>query len=191
MASDFSIIEIFTDEEARYRGRPLYKAIVRFVKDLGITARCVVSKGIEAYYESGERVTQDILAISYNMPVKIEIILPTPELETVLGDLEKMIDGGICAVRKVDVYCHKIRKRIIPRHIRISDIMTPNPKTVSASAPLDAVVKLLLSSIFTGIPVIDDDRHPVGVITQSDLIYKSKIPIKLSILPRKGQGQAG
>lgn len=189
MAIDYSIIEIFTDEEAHYRGRPLYKAIVSFVKDLRITARCVVSKGIEACYESGELVTQDILAISYNMPLKIEILLPSSELKTVLGALNGMIDSGICTVRKVELYCHKIRKRIAPRHIRVTDIMTADPKTVPASAPLKAVVKLLLSSIFTGMPVIDNDRRPVGVITQSDLIYKAKIPIKLSILPEKDRAK--
>ena len=189
MAIDYSIIEIFTDEAARYRGKPLYKAIVGFVKDLRITARCVVSKGIEAYYESGEWVTQDILAISYNMPLKIEILLPASELKGVSDALDEMIDSGICTVRNVDMRFHKVCKRIIPKHIRVKNIMTANPKTVSATSPLNGVVKLLLSSIFTGIPVVDNDRRPVGVITQSDLIYKAKIPIKLSILPEKDRAR--
>jgi CBS domain-containing protein len=185
MAMEYSVIEIFTDEEARYRGKSLYKAIVDLVRDLRIIARCVVSKGIEAYYENGELATQDILVISYNMPVKIEILLPTSELETVLHALEGMIDSGICAVRRLDIYNHKIRKRIIPKHIRVRDIMTVGPKTVSPSDPIERVIKQLLSSIFTGMPVVDNDQRPVGIITQSDLIYKAKLPIKLSILPEK------
>jgi CBS-domain-containing membrane protein len=189
MPIEYSIIELFTDEEARYRGRPLYKAIVYLIRELKIVARCVVSKGIEAYYENGELATQDILVISYNMPVKIEILLPTSELETVLHALDEMIDSGICAVRKVDIYTHKIRKRIIPKHIRVRDMMTVNPITVPTSCPLDRLIQQLLSSIFTGIPVIDNDQRPVGIITQSDLIYKVKLPIKLSILPEKERGK--
>lgn len=189
MTSDYSIIEIFTDEDAHYQGKALYKAIVRFVKDLRIAARCVVSKGIEAYYETGELVTQDILAISYNLPLKIEILLPTAESETVLGALDKMMDSGICTTRKVEIYRHKIRKRIIPKHLRVKDVMTACPITVHTLAPLDEVVRQLLTSIFTGIPVVDDDRRPVGVITQSDLIYKANIPIKLSIIPEKDRAR--
>jgi CBS domain-containing protein len=63
--------------------------------------------------------------------------------------------------------------------------MTVNPVSIPTSYPLDGVIKQLLSSIFTGIPVIDKDERPVGIITQSDLIYKVKLPIKLSILPEE------
>jgi CBS domain-containing protein len=185
MAIEYNIIEIFTDEEARYKGKPLYKAIVDLVKDLKIIARCVVFKGTEAYYETGEMAMQDILIISYNLPIKIEILLPSTELDKVMNALEIMIDSGICSVRKVDILFHRIRKSIIPKHVRVKDIMVPHPDTIPVSTKLDYVVKKLLSSIFTGMPVIDEEGHPVGIITQSDLIYKANMPIKLSILPDK------
>ena len=40
-------IEIFTSEEARWQGQPLYAAVVQFVHDLKIAARCLVTRGIE------------------------------------------------------------------------------------------------------------------------------------------------
>jgi len=174
---------MFTNEEARYQHKPAYKAIVSYIKSLKIFSRCAVLKGIEAYYENGELATQDILAISYNMPLKIELLLPTAEVERVLPSLEKMLTEGIIAVRELDIYCHKLRKYFIPKHIPVRDVMTASPKTVQPFTSVDHVVKLLLSSIFTGVPVVDTGKEPVGVVTQTDLIYRAGIPIKLSMLP--------
>ena len=67
-------IEIFTSEEARWEGRPLYAAIVQFVHDLKIAARCLVTRGIEGSYESGEIATGRLEVLSYNMPVRITIV---------------------------------------------------------------------------------------------------------------------
>ena len=61
---EYSVIEIFTNEEARYQNKPLYKAIVSYVNKLKIATRCLVMKGLEACYENGEIATQDILVLS-------------------------------------------------------------------------------------------------------------------------------
>ena len=60
--------------------------------------------------------------------------------------------------------------------------MTLSPKKATTSTPLSEVVRLLLSSVFTGVPVVDEDDRPVGVITQGDLIYKAGMPMRLGLL---------
>ena len=182
MSIDYSAIEIFTDEEARYQGKPLYKAIISRVSKLKIAARCIVTKGMEGCYENGQIATQDILIMSYNLPIKIELLLPSSELNLVLPMMEEMVVDGIVTVRKLDIYHHKIRKYLIPRHIRVRDMMTPSPETVMPSTPLSDVVKLLLSAVFTGVPVVDPGGHPKGMISQSDLLYRAELPMRLGIL---------
>ena len=44
--------------------------------DLKIAARCLVTRGIEGSYESGEIATRSLEVLSYNMPVRITIIVP-------------------------------------------------------------------------------------------------------------------
>ena len=182
MAIDYSKIDIFTSEEARFQGKPLYKAVVSHVNKLKIAARCIVSKGAEGCYENGQIATHDILITSYNMPLKIELLLPSAELEQVLPALENMVVDGIIAVRQLDIHCHKIRKRIIPGHIRVRDLMTPSPETVKPFTPLSDVIKVLLSAEYTGVPVVDPNDHPEGVISQSDLLYRANLPMRLGIL---------
>jgi CBS domain-containing protein len=60
--------------------------------------------------------------------------------------------------------------------------MTVNPRTVSPSTPLDEVVRILLCATFTGLPVVDSDQRPVGLISQGDLIYRAGMPLRLCLL---------
>jgi CBS domain-containing protein/PII-like signaling protein len=175
-------IEIFTSEEARWQGQPLYAAVVQFVHDLKIAARCLVTRGIEGAYESGEIATGRLEVLSYNMPVQITIIVPAAESELILSKAEEMVADGIVAVQDLSVICHKTRGILIPRQTRVRDTMTPNPQKVGLETSLAEVARLLLSSTFTGLPVVDQDSRPVGVISQGDLIYKAGMPMRLGLL---------
>jgi CBS domain-containing protein len=52
--------------------------------------------------------------------------------------------------------------------------------------PVSDAVRLLLSSTFTGVPVVDKKNHPAGVISQGDLIYRGGMPARLGLLAESG-----
>lgn len=178
----YKLIEIFTDEEARWQGEPLPNAVIQLVRDLQIAARCLVTKGTAGLYESGEIATGRIEVLSYNMPVLIRIIVPAFEADQVLAKLAQMVTNGIVAVQDLKVVSHKTKGLLMPRQIQIREIMTTDLKKVTPETPLDEVARLLLSSTFTGMPVVDADNRPVGVISQGDLIYKADMPMRLGLL---------
>ena len=183
----YKIIEIFTGEEVKCQGRPLASAIVTFVNSLKVPARTIVTRGIEGSYESGEVATGRLELLTYNMPLRITVILPAAECDPVLSHLTEMIADGIVTVRDADVVTHKTRGRLLPRHMRVRDIMTPDPKKVGPETPLDEVVRCLLPATFTGLPVVDGKNRPVGVIAQGDLIYKADMPMRLGLLAQSDQ----
>ncbi|AEB10567.1 DUF190 domain-containing protein [Desulfobacca acetoxidans] len=178
----YKLIEIFTDEEARWRGEPLYKAIVQYVHDLKIAARTMVTGGIEGSYESGEIATRSIEVLSYNMPVQITIIAPLSGAENILIKMQEMVTDGIVVVQDVQVISHRTRGLLIPRQTQVRELMTLQPRKVNLETSLAEVTRLLLSSTFTGLPVVDAEKHPVGVISQTDLIYKAGMPMRLGLL---------
>jgi CBS domain-containing protein len=182
MSLNYSVIEIFTSEEVRSDGKQIQDTLVQYVRDLKIAARCIVSRGIQGCYESGEIASQKILDLSYHMPLKIEIVLPSQELENVLPKIEEMVGEGIIGLRKLDISVYKTNKHLFPRHLKIKDIMTPSPQTVTPDTSLHDVAKILLSSIFTGIPVVESQNRPIGIITQGDLIYRAGLPMRLGLL---------
>jgi CBS domain-containing protein len=178
----YKVIEIFTSERARWQGRPLEEAVVKHVHDLRIAARCLVTRAVDGCYESGELATARIEVLASNLPLVITILLPASELERVLPQVEAMVADGIVAVRPLDVVAYKARRQLLPPQVRVRDIMTPDPCTVSPATALDEVVRRLLSSIFSGVPVVDEAGRPLGVVTQGDLIYRGKMPMRLGLL---------
>ena len=52
------------------------------------------------------------------------------------------------------------------------DIMTRDVITVEKDTPTGEMVKLLLENKISGVPVVDDDDHVMGIVTESNLIYK-------------------
>ncbi|MBF0413875.1 MAG: DUF190 domain-containing protein [Desulfamplus sp.] len=186
MVLRYSEINIFTNEETRYNGAPLYEEIVRYVHGLKIAARCMVIRCIEGCYENGEMATQSVMVASFNMPIIIKIVLPSAQADVILPTLEQMIDEGIITAQEINIRCHKTHKQLIPRHLKVKDMMTPNPKVALLSTPISDVVQLLLSSTFTGVPVVDECYRPVGVISQGDLIYRGGMPVRLGLLAESG-----
>jgi CBS domain-containing protein len=182
MALDYRVIEIFTSEDAKYKGHGLSAAIVRRVHDLRIAARCVVFRGIEGCYENGEMATQGIEVLSFNMPLKIEVVLPASELDRVLPVVEEMVEDGIVLVKAAETRVHNLKARLLPENLRVSDIMTGRPKAVKPQTPVSDIIRLLLDSPFNSVPVVDEQDHPVGIVTQGDLIKRAGMPIRLGLL---------
>ncbi len=178
----YRAIEIYTSEDERSQGRPVAEAILDYVRGLKIAARCLVTRGIAGCTESGELATHRLEVLSYNLPLRITIILPAAAAEGVLAGLDERVTDGIIALRDLDVVRHKTSRTLFPRQLLVRDVMTPDPRQVTADSPLDQAARLLLGSIFTGLPVVDREGRPVGVVTQGDLITSGLLPLRLGLL---------
>ena len=53
--------------------------------------------------------------------------------------------------------------------LKASEIMTRNPVTIQKNASIGDAAKLMLEKKFSGLPVVDDENHLVGIITESDI----------------------
>lgn len=178
----YNAIEIFTNEEARVGGKPAADGVIDYLRSLKIAARCIVTRGVAGCDESGEVATRKLEILSYNLPVRIYIILPAAETDRVLSGLHGRVTEGIIALHDLQVIAHKARNAFFPRQLLVRDVMTPSPTRVTTQTPLNEAARLLLSSIFTGLPVVDGNNRPVGIITQGDLIQKGGLPLRLGLL---------
>lgn len=115
MPQPYSVVEIFTSEDVRWQGHPVGKALVDFIAGLGLAARCVVMRGIAGGYENGERSTLEMEFLSYHLPLKIEIVLPSSELAAVLPGIEERVTDGMVLVSDRVLRSHRTRTRPAPR----------------------------------------------------------------------------
>jgi CBS domain-containing protein len=182
MSLSYCVIEIFTSEEAEYTHKPLHEAVVNYVRNRNMAARCMVIRGSEGCYENGELVTQRLLELSYNMPIKIEILLPNQERDQTLAALQGMVKEGIVAVRETTIHSYALQGSFIPRQTRVSNVMTGDPVSIAPAKSVKSVMQILLSNNFNGLPVVDARYHPIGIITQGDLLRKAHMPLRLGLL---------
>ncbi len=182
MPMTYTTIIIYTSEEARWQGRPVWDAIVDLLHHNHIPTRCMVSKGFAGCYENGELASSRIEVMSYNMPIKIEILLPQSAVSQFMpGILERVTDGVVMS-RMQEVMMHRTQQRLIPRHLRVRDAMTAAPDAVTETTPVTRIIELLLTHIYNSVPVVDKEGRPIGIVTQGDLIHRAKMPIRVGLL---------
>ncbi|GAA1261834.1 CBS domain-containing protein [Streptomyces aureus] len=58
------------------------------------------------------------------------------------------------------------------RHRSVADLMTPSAITVQRGTAFKEVARLLDEFGITALPVVDDAGHPVGVVSEADLLQK-------------------
>ena len=176
------MIEIYSSETARFKNRPLVDALIQFIQERKVAARIMVTRGVGGYYEDGEIASGRLEILSCNMPIRIDMILPEEETAQMVTVLEEMLVEGVVALRDLNVLIHKVKNSFFPRHLRVVDIMTRNPTFAEMESSLMDVMRSLLPSIFSGVPVVDEKKRPLGVITQGDLIRKGGVPLRPGLI---------
>ena len=56
--------------------------------------------------------------------------------------------------------------------MRVKDLMTKDVLTVRPSMPLKEAAAMLAEHRISGLPVIDDERRVLGVLSEGDILYK-------------------
>lgn len=58
--------------------------------------------------------------------------------------------------------------------LKVRDVMTPELVTVRPTTPIKEVARLLIEHDISGMPVVEDNGHVVGVVSEGDLIVKEQ-----------------
>ncbi len=90
------------NETARWHGRSLYNALLELFQHKGM-AGATVSRGIAGFTGHGAIHTINIVDLSSDLPVRIEIVDTEEAIERVLPDVYDMIDKGLVEVQDTTV----------------------------------------------------------------------------------------
>lgn len=74
------------------------------------------------------------------------------------------------------------------RHRTIADLMTRHVVRARRDMPFKEIVKLLAENDVTAAPVVDELEHPVGVVSEGDLLRKCSAQADPSGLCRSVDG---
>ena len=58
----------------------------------------------------------------------------------------------------------------LPEQLAVRDVMTEQPRTISPDAPLTEAARTLVRSGFGALPVVDEDRRVIGMVSEREVI---------------------
>ncbi|MHB1954897.1 MAG: DUF190 domain-containing protein [Sulfobacillus sp.] len=96
-------LRIFIGEADHYHHKPLYHAIVLKAREMGL-AGATVMRAFEGYGPSSRIHTTNLLDLSSDLPIVIEIVDSKEYIEKFLPVLDTMVDAGLITVDDVTVY---------------------------------------------------------------------------------------
>lgn len=95
-------LRIYIGESDRYRGKPLYLYILHELKSRGIKG-ATAFRGIAGYGSHSLIHTADILRLSEDLPVVIEVVDEEDAVKRVLPDIENLVEEGLITLEPVQV----------------------------------------------------------------------------------------
>ena len=97
-----ALLRIYTEEGRRERGRALYESVVLKARVAGL-AGATVLRGPMGFGESHRLHNANILDLSANLPMVIEIVDAEDKLRAFAASLSGMKDIGLVTLEKVEV----------------------------------------------------------------------------------------
>lgn len=96
------LVRIYIGETDRWHGQPLYMAILLKAREMGL-AGGTVFRGIAGYGANSVIHTANILRLSEDLPVVIEIVDTDEKIQAFLPVLDEMVKEGLIVMREVEV----------------------------------------------------------------------------------------
>ncbi|MDO5039807.1 DUF190 domain-containing protein [Clostridium sp.] len=91
------LIKIFIQGDDKYKGEPLYTAIIDKLKESGVSGATII-RGIEGFGED-KKIHSDFLEVlSRKLPIVIEIVAREDKVEKILEIASSMIKTGKIAI---------------------------------------------------------------------------------------------
>jgi PII-like signaling protein len=102
------LLRVHFGEDDRYKGKPLYQAIVEKCRELDL-AGAIVYRGIEGYGASTLIRKSRLLTFSPDAPITVTVVDTEENIRKLLPFLDSVVDEGLIVTSDVEVirYVHQ------------------------------------------------------------------------------------
>jgi len=174
-------VSMFLNERDQWHGRPLALAILELLRHEGV-AGATVLRGSAGYGAHGQLHTAMLVELASDLPVVVIFVDRAERVERVLPQLTAMAPGALISATPATVLASRHRTPgPFPTHLTVADVMTRDVARVHPDTPIGEVVVLLIDRALRALPVIDTDRHVVGIITDGDLLARGGMDLSTDL----------
>lgn len=174
-------VRVYVSESDAIDRVPAHQAIVTFLRRNN-AAGVTVLRAIEGFGASGRLHVSRIGESSGDLPIVVEWIDSRQRIDALLSELAPMVPAGMITVEPTEVVlCARQAIRPLSDALAIASIMTRDVLAVNKDTPIRKVVELMRTRGVRSVPVVDAGLV-VGVITDSDLVQRAGLGIRLALL---------
>lgn len=175
-------VRIYVNEGHQYEQQPLPLAILRFLRKER-AAGATVLRGFEGFGAAGEIHTLRLLELGQPLPMIIDWVDTPEQVDRLLPRVKDMLKSGFITVEDTEiVFCRPCRVHDVADGLLARDVMCREVLSVAPEEPVSEMVKLLVGKSYRALPVVKDGI-PVGIVTNTDLLTRAALGVRLDLLP--------
>ena len=175
---------IYIGESDRWRGKPLYVALLETLRAQGL-AGATVTRGLAGFGAHSMVHTATILRLSIDLPLIIHVIDAPEKIDAALKIIAPMVGEGLITLEEVEVvkYTHRYLNPL-PADKHVSEAMTKKIVTLIDTMPVAEAWEVMLRRLLKALPVANAQGELVGILTDEDLLERAGLEQHLSIAER-------
>lgn len=140
-----------------------------------------MTRGIAGFGAHSQIKTASIVRLSIDLPVVITAVDAPEKIDRVLPEIAAMLSAGLVIVEETEIYFHSAAFRGGLPDVTVGDIMTKDPEAVSAGTLIAEVVERLAGRDYTALPVVDEGRRVVGIVSDTDMLGAGLTRLSVSL----------
>lgn len=169
---------IYFGESDHYENKALHAALLEYLRREGAAGATIV-RGLSGFGAHSRIHTAKIVEISFDLPLRLEWVDQPETVERLMPQVRRMVDDGLITVEEVDVVQYAPGRRPDPLAQPVQDVMRTEVVSISPETPLAEVVTMLLQKGYRSLPVVDENRRLLGIITDGDLLNRAGLSARL------------
>ncbi len=172
---------IFIKETDHWHHKPLFLALLDMLRHEGVAGATVI-RGIAGFGARGQIHTATLVELGGELPIVIIFVDRADRVARIMPQLTTMVQVGLISTTPVNVVQTSHRTPgPFPTHLTVADVMTHDVAQVQPDTPVSEIVSLLIDRALRAVPVVDPDRHVVGMITDGDLLTRDVMDLSVEV----------
>lgn len=174
-------VRIYVNEGDKVGRKPAHLAVLEFLRRENAQGATVL-RGVEGFGAAGRIHVSHLVDVAQDLPIVVEWIDGPEAVERLIGRVKEMVPRGLITVDETEIVLYQPHPlRDLPAALTAADVMSRQVASVAKATPLREVVELMLGKVYRAVPVVDGGV-PVGIITNSDLVHRGGLGIRVDLL---------
>ena len=173
-------VTIYLGERDTFQGKPLYMALLQFLKAEGASG-ATVTRGVAGFGAHSRIHTASIMTLSEDLPLRVEWVDRAQLVARLMPQVRQMVDSGLIVMEEIMVVQYAPGRREDVLRQPVHDVMQTTAVSTLPTTPIADLVSLLLEQRYRSLAVVDENGRLQGIITDGDLLRRAGLTARVGL----------